>query len=308
VSAEKQIKLRYGHPMPPTHVENTTGLWIKKQLAERTKGIVNLEVYPSEMLGSALEMGEACMAGTLDMTDPFGAYSRFWQPFGVVDFPFIIKDWKQYESVFFGPLGKELADGLLQNTGIRILGWWPNGFRNLLSTKPVPILEVKDIKGLKVRLDQNPLAMQTFKAIGASPVAMGYGEVYTSLTSGVIDAMEGTILSMNAGKFAEVAKYLAHTKHRFLTTSIGISEKRFKSLPPNIQKILLEVCKESQYIYLNAAKNGESEASEQVRKFIKWETYPDLRPFVEAVKPTFEKTAREIKVEDWLNKVEKLAQ
>jgi len=304
VAAEKQITLRFGHVMPKNHIDHKVGLWAKKRLAERTNGKVNLELYPSEILGNALEMGEACMAGTLDMTDPHGPYSAFWKPFGVIDFPYVFKSWEHAEKIYWGPLGKELADGFLKKTGIRILAWYPNGFRNLLSTKPIPVLELKDMKGCKIRVHSNPIAISIFKSLGASPIPMGYGEIYTSLQTGVIDAMEGTSMSMHSGKFAEVAKYLAHTQHIFLMVSAAISEKKFKSLPPDIQKIMIEEYRKSQNVYSDWAKKDYTQNFDTVRKLIKWETYPDLEPFSAAVKPTFYKIAKDIGIDDWMRRAQ----
>lgn len=306
VIAAEKITLRFAHVMPATHMTQQVALWIKSELAKRSGGQINFEIFPAEMLGNVLEQAEAVRTGTLDMFSCHGPVSRFWPAFGVIDFPYIVMDWSHWEKIYWGNPGKELSDGLLENTGIRILGWWPHGFRNVLSTKPIPVLEPKDMKGVKIRMHPNPIAMETFKAFGASPVPMGYGEIYTSLSSGVIDAMEGTPMSMVSGRFIEVAKYLAHTQHFFLTDSIAISEKRFKSLPSDIQKTLSDVCKESQKIWSDLAIKDNITSFEKIRKTIKWETYPDLRSLSQAVKPPFEKIAKEIKIDGWIDKVERI--
>ncbi|HPI98102.1 MAG TPA: DctP family TRAP transporter solute-binding subunit, partial [Synergistales bacterium] len=142
-----------------------------------------------------------------------------------------------------GEIGQELNELFREKTGIRILGYWMNLYRNTTNSKR-PIVKPEDFKGLKIRVPETKTVMDTIAALGASPVPMTFGEVYTSLQQGVIDGQENPLSIIWASKLYEVQKYLSLTGHVYSPVVVMISDQFYNSLPEDLQKIVVEAFEE----------------------------------------------------------------
>jgi tripartite ATP-independent transporter DctP family solute receptor len=249
-----------------------------------------------------MQMAELVQAGGLDLTIAGGFLANFWPKFGIIDLPYIFNSKKDFNKVLWGPIGDELVDGLLKNANMRLLVWWPSGFRNVL-TRNTPVNKLEDLRGLKLRVHENPLVVRTFKLLGANAVPMAYGEVYTSLKSGVIDAMENPLTSIANMRFGEVAKHLAYTSHFFLVEPLVMSEVLYKKLPKDIQDALVESAEATKATAWPILDEAAEKALVEIRKLGVKETHPDLAPFREAVKPIYTEYGKKLKAEDMVQKI-----
>lgn len=212
-----------------------------KFFKEATGGEGELRLFPSSQLGQKKDVLEQMRmgAGIITLTD--GAYlADFLPDFAIMMGPYLGKDYKDIFKISQGPWFKEMCVKL-QDKGFHILAAnWLFGVRHTMLKKPAKTPE--DFKGLKIRTPITPIQIETVKAMGGTPTPMPLSEVYTSLTTGVIDGAENPIPVLYGQKHHEVAKYLILTGHCNNVTDITIGWKYYQTLPANIQKALVETC------------------------------------------------------------------
>ncbi len=220
------------------------GLGIMKfidEVQKRSNGRVEVKLYKGGQLAkSAEEVIGGMQNGVFEManwaTGNFGEYSKAYLP---LDLPYLFTTDAGYYKFIDGPIGQKMDEQVLKDTGIRMLGYLDLGFRHITNSKR-PITSPDDMVGLKIRTMTDPHQMAAMKALGAAPTPMAYAEIFTALQQKVIDAQENPIVNIYIARFYEVQKYMSLTSHGYGFTGIVISDKFFKSLPPDIQKIISE--------------------------------------------------------------------
>jgi tripartite ATP-independent transporter DctP family solute receptor len=163
--------------------------------------------------------------------------------YAALDFPFLFNDGREADAVVDGPLGKQLADKLPAK-GLVSLTFYELGFRNLTNSKR-PIAKADDIQGLKIRVIQSPIYIDTFSALGANPVPMPITEVYTAMEQKTIDGHENPFTVIEANKFYEVQKYLTVSRHIYNPQSLLMSKRTWDRLSKEEQDIIMAAAKES---------------------------------------------------------------
>ncbi|MCR5084412.1 MAG: C4-dicarboxylate TRAP transporter substrate-binding protein [Succinivibrionaceae bacterium] len=218
----------------------------KELVAERSKGTIELELYPSQQLGSKDEVMDQMVAGepVATLTDGAFYYDRGVHDMGIVFGPFLFNTWEEAfklnDSKWFKDQSKKVEDVAHMKI---ISANWKYGARHTLTTKPIKTLE--DFKGLKLRVPTNQIQIKGFEVLGAAPTGMALGEVYTALQQGTIDGVENPIPVLYNGKFHEVAKYLLLDGHVYNVTNIVVGTEFFNKLTPEQQKILIDTCNEA---------------------------------------------------------------
>jgi tripartite ATP-independent transporter DctP family solute receptor len=172
---------------------------------QKTKGAVNVQVFPSSQLGNDRDMTEGMRLGSVDFALIAGVLSNFEPRLGLLEIPYIFRDAEHMRKVLNGPIGDELASAV-QKSGIRVLGWWERGPRELTSNKQVK--SVADVKGMKIRVPEIPVSVDAWRAFGANPTPMAFGEVYTGLQQKVIDGQENPLAIISSAKLYEVQIFL----------------------------------------------------------------------------------------------------
>ena len=196
------------------------------------------------MLGGDVQVLSSVQGGTIDMTSMnSGILQGQVKEFAIVDFPFLFNDAKEADAILDGPIGKQLADKLPAK-GLVNLAYWDLGFRNVTNSKRL-IKTADDIAGLKIRVIQSPIYIDTFNALGANSVPMPFPEVYTALEQKTIDGQENPFTVILANKFNEVQKYLAVTRHIYNPQSMLHQQEDLGPLNKEEQDILLGGGKES---------------------------------------------------------------
>lgn len=304
---EEKIVLKNGLVSPIKNPTGRASVWMAKELEKRTNGLVELKNFPSCTLGNESEMVEGVIMGTIDMVASGGVLGSWVEKMSIVDMPYLIDSVEHFKRCFIDPgtVGAKLAEEVSKKAGLKVMAWYGQGFRITVCSKR-PIMKLEDFKGIKIRTHANPLVVSTFRALGAEAVPMAFGEVYTSLNTGVIDAMESPSSTIGVNRMCEVAPYISHTNHFFLLTALIMSEEKFKSLPSDVQKILLEVCKESQYYMLNILDEVTQIGLDSMRGLPTLETWPDLKPFKEAVEPVVKEYSEKYNATDLVEEIKKL--
>lgn len=215
-----------------------------KLVAEKTNGDVQIKFYPDGTLGSSQAIVSGTRTGNIDIamigTVNLGGLA---EGFLALDLPFIFKDSAHVYRSLDGKAGAELF-AELDKVGLTGLAFFENGFLNITnSRKPIKIPE--DVKGLKIRVPQSQTLVKTFEALGANPVPMAYGELYTAMETGAIDSQDHPTSTLYAGKFYEVQKYLSMTHHGYAAVTLVMNSRKFDKLSPEYQQIFLDCAKEA---------------------------------------------------------------
>ena len=285
--AADKIVVRVAHTIAPDSHYNKGLEHLGQLLSEASKGQIELQIFHSAQLGSERDAIEGVSMGTLEMTLISSApLANFTNAFLVFDLPFIIQDRQKAYVWMDGPEGKKILDSVLSK-GMVALGIWENGFRMLTNSKK-PVAVPEDLNGLKIRLMENPIHVGTFKTLGAYPVPMPFGELFTALQQGTVDGQENPLIIISTSKFAEVQKYLSLTGH-FYAPAILLINKDFweKKLTDEQRKIFTEAEMKARTWERNYSMESEKKLVDSLKAQGMEVTMPDKAKFFEAVQPVY---------------------
>jgi tripartite ATP-independent transporter DctP family solute receptor len=285
--------LKLGTILPPENILSMNAQEFAKKVNERSKGEVEVVVYPNSQLGNERDLTEGLQLGTVEMAEVSGGVMSIFAPeAGVFSLPFIFQGWDHLDKVLKSPPAERLGEIFLKKTGVRTLGWMEQGFRVTLTTKKV-INSVADFDGLKIRVPEDKVLVRTFQLVKARPTVIPWGEVYTSLQTGVVEGMESTTPAMYTMKFFEVANYIAETNHQHSVVGFLISDKVFQSLSKSAQDVIVQAAKETLDINYRDARGTAEKSLDLLRAKVKQTTKPDLKPFQDAVQPVYKEFAEQ---------------
>jgi len=241
LAADKVYKIKWAHVLAPTEPTHTAALEAAKRIAERTKGGIEIQVYPSSQLGKQIDVFQQIKMGApiIAHIEPSWAADLGPYELGAIQGPFLIKNYDEYKKLVNSDFVAQQNKKLLEMAGLRMITWnWYFGPRNIISDRGFKTPD--DLKGLKIRCPSSPTWVETFKVLGATPVTIPWGEVYTGLSQGVVEAAEAPLSTLLGSKLYEVKKVITLTGHFKAVTGKVINEKFFKSLPAEYQTILTE--------------------------------------------------------------------
>ncbi len=282
------VTLKLGHIAEPDNVYGQGADHFAKLVKERSNGEINIQVFPSSQLGNQRDLVEGLGLGTVDMTlTGTAVLGNFVPEVAVFDLPFLFRDvnhaYKALDTVGMDLAKKGEANGMIT------LAIWENGVRHMTNNKR-PIKTPDDMKGLKVRVMEQPIYIDMMKALGASPTPMAMSELYTALQKGVIDGQENPLGHIATKRFNEVQKYLSLTGHTYASEPLLISSMAWNKLTPEQQQILKkaaedtrdwerQLCRDLEGKYLDQIKNaGTTEVNDNV----------DKEAFAKATKPAWD--------------------
>ena len=232
------IVLKAGHSQNAGEPMDKALHMMREHVEAATGGKVTIEIFPNMQLGGEVEMIKQVLTGSLDITSPSNApLTNFVPALKIFDMPFLFRDEAHMIAVLRGPVLQEIAE-IVATSGIRLLGVYNVGVRHIMSNKPVRTMD--DLKGLKIRTMQSKYHMAAFNAFGANATPISYAELYSSLQTGVVDGAEAANTNYFEKKFYEVAPYWGQVGWTILTAPLIMSEKKFASLPSDVQQALLE--------------------------------------------------------------------
>jgi len=214
------------------------------KVAEYTGGQVEVQIFPSSQLGNERDLVEGVGVGTIEMClTSTGPLPNFSSDFMLFDLPFIVTDRQKAYEVMDGTIGQEIL-GSLAPMGIKALGFWENGFRNITNNR-APIVSPEDVRGMKIRTMENPIHLETFRHLGAQPTPMAWGEVFIALQQGTIDGQENPLVILYTAKIYEVQKHVSLTGHFYSPAVMSINKNLFDGFSADIQEAILKAEKEA---------------------------------------------------------------
>lgn len=243
LAASKPLVIRIGHVVTEEGGEHVGSLKFKEILEKKSKGSIKVEVFPNGQMGQNRELIESMQAGVLEAGLPaLPALGGFTDATKVFDLLYLFNNRKEAERVLDGPVGKKVAQAV-EKSGVKILAWWSQGFRE--STTNRKFTKPGELKGLKIRVMDNPLHIEAWNTLGASAIPMAFSEVLTSLQQGVLDAQENPYQNIVQSGFDKVQKYIIETGHLYGPLPLVFSLKIWNSLTPEQQKMLQEAANET---------------------------------------------------------------
>lgn len=211
----------------------------KKYLEEGSNGRIAVEILGSGSMGGEREILESVTMGTIEggmaMSSLFTTYLPDWNIF---DLPFVFKDRADWAAKLDGDLGTALA-AETASINVKVLSFFDGGFR-VISNSKRPILSSADFQGMKNRVGESTLMIDTHKALGDNPIPMSFSEVYTALQQGTIDGVDTSVIYVQDGNFQEVVKYSTLTNHTALQMVTFINQDFFDKLPADLQQVVTD--------------------------------------------------------------------
>jgi len=276
-TASAQTVIKAGHGAQSGHPTHFGLQKLAETVAAKSGGRIKIEVYPDRQLGEEREMIEGLQLGTVDMAVvSTGPLLAFAPKAGVLDLPFLFKNSAHAYKVLDGDIGKSLLKDM-EARNIIGLAWWENGWRHLTTKKEIKSPD--DLRGLKLRTMQNPVHIAAFQKVGASPIPMAWGEVFTSLGQGVIDAQENPVTVIYTNSLWEVQKYLTLTGHVYGPHVALMSRAAWGKLTPEQQVIIRDAIQEATGFQRQTSQRLEKEQLEALKQKGMIVNTIDLAPF-----------------------------
>jgi len=235
-------------------------------VSERSGGKMKVRVFAGGAVGNDVTMISALQGGTLEMTVPdtstlvgIGGLKDF----GLVNLPFLFSKGEEADALLDGPFGQKLL-AKLPEKGLIGLGFWENGFRHVSNSRR-PITKAEEFAGLKLRVIQNPLFIETFPALGAAPQPMPFPEVYTALEQRVVDGQENPLATILASKFYEVQKHTVLSSHIYSVWAFLMSKRFWDRLSPDEQKIITDAALEARDYERKTIRDFDKKALDELK-------------------------------------------
>lgn len=301
-SAKKILKL--ATVTPSHHAYNDGAREFARLVAEATQGEVVVKVFAGGQLGKGeRELLEGMQVGTVDMAViSTGPISNFSPDMGVLDLPFLFVDNAAVDTALDGAVGRKLLDGL-ETAGLKGLAFMENGFRNFTNSAH-SLKQPADFKGLKFRTMENPVHLASVRELGAQATPMSWGEVYTSLQTGVIDGQENPVAIIHANKMSEVQKYLTLSGHFYSPAPLVMSLKKFKKLKPEWQSIFVDSAIKAANFERKVIRDNEIKMIEDLKSWGMQVDNVDKSVFIKAMRPVYDQFFKEHP--NWVDLVENI--
>ncbi len=301
VHAAQTYQFRLGHVLPATHPYGVVMEQFAKAVEKDSGGRIKIQVVHAGALGGDREMGEQIRLGALEMglihTTVLGLDRRL----EIEELPFAWARREQAYAALDGELGAKLLD-ILAGKGIKGLAWYENGYRHLTNNAR-PIRKPEDLKGLKIRMAELKMRIDTFKLLGANPIPMAFPELFTALQQGTVDGQENPLAIISSAKFYEVQKYLSLSGHIWGSVLLMINKGIWEKLPADLQQVLARDAVKYRDVERKMIQDSDAKLVNQLKGKMQINEV-DKAAFRKAVQPIYD-SYRSVFGEDLMKLVEK---
>ncbi|NWO10652.1 TRAP transporter substrate-binding protein [Chromohalobacter salexigens] len=236
--------LKFGHLANEENIWNKAAERFKQVVEEESDGRIDVQIFPNEQLGTEMEVINSIQLGTADMTIT-GESLQNWAPkAAMMAVPYAFRDSEHLRKAVEGDIGKQIEQQIEEKAGLVPIAWFERGPRELTSNRPIK--KPSDLDGLRLRVPNVPLFVDTWQALGAQPTPMAFSEVFTSLQQGTIDAQENPLSLIESASFNEVQDYVNVTDHVRSWIYVVIGKKKLESMPENLQEVVLDAAQQMQ--------------------------------------------------------------
>jgi tripartite ATP-independent transporter DctP family solute receptor len=279
--------LQLAHNAAPGNPKAEASTKFAELVAEKTDGRVSIVVGESAQFGDDVEALTNMRLGTIAFSaNSQGATSGVVPEFAVVGLPFLFKDLPQAWAVLDGPVGDELAEAA-EAKGLVLLALWDNGIRHV-SNNVRPIETPEDLAGIKLRTPPDPITVDIFEALGASPTPLPFSELYIALQQGVVDGQENPLMNIYSSKLFEVQKYISLTAHKYESTPLFASKVVFDGFSPEDQAAIREAAAEAGKLNREMSQKADSELRGEMEAAGVTFNEVDPAPFIEKTQGVYD--------------------
>ncbi len=237
-ASAEPIVIKYGHSGTLEGLHGIASTKFKELAEEYSGGRIEVQIFPGNQLGSEQEAFQGARLGTLEMTD--GAVNNltpFAPAVGFLSFPYMFETREQAYAILDGEIGADLREIVIDQAGVRILGFLEGGFR-VLTNSVRPVSKIDDLPGLRIRTPNNSIMVDSWKAFGINPTALPWPEVFTALQQGTVDGQENPYWVIWEENFNEVQDYITEVHYLMWLGPMVIGEEFFQSLPEDLQDVV----------------------------------------------------------------------
>jgi len=287
-AAAQPRELVMGNVNPPKHGTTLAAQQFADKLAELTQGRVKVIHHHSGALGGEREVAQQVQLGTIDLTPVTAApLSTLMPEMSAFQLPYLFRDYPHvYAALDGGDQIREFYGPVLDKKGFKLLGFIATGYRGIYGHAPIHSLA--DVKGKKVRVQEDKILVATFKALGMISTPIAFPEVATALQTRVIDFAEGGVNTFYHNKFYDIAKYVADVRHTHQVVVLAMSKASWARQDPPTQKAILEAARHAEQWNRKFILDEDRELQEQVKAKGVTITKPDPTPFREATRGVYE--------------------
>ncbi len=261
----------------------------KKHLKEVSGGKFDVEIFSDAQLGGERAMMEGMQIGTVDMaiiTNMY--YSSFVPRFMLFDLPYLFKGYDDARAALdnkavTGPMEKQLYEEF----GVKFLDWGDSGFRYVVNNIR-PIRRVADFKGIKIRLPESPIYVETFKSLGANPTTMAFSETFTAVQQKTVDGLEITASAINTAGYYEICKYLSLTRHFYSPIALNMSRSIWDGLTQEEQGWFLEAAARTKKEQRAKVQSIEKGLLDEMGKTIAINEIENIAEFRDTARPAYD--------------------
>ena len=240
-AAEKKIVMRYSHSSSAMVKEphHAAALDFKNYVEKATNGKVDVQIYPGSQLGGEERSFQDIQQGVIQIASlAVNNVTVFSPSMGVFDLPYMFTNYEDCYKLI-DQNWDEINKRMIAESGNMAVGWLVQGFR-VLSNSKHPIRTVEDLKGLKIRVPNNPVMINTFRAWGCEPTPLAWDETFNALQQKVVDGQENSYVVFASNKFEEVQKYMTELRYKLQIIVMVVNDTWLKKQPADIQQAILE--------------------------------------------------------------------
>jgi tripartite ATP-independent transporter DctP family solute receptor len=248
----KKMVMAHINPLPESAAAAFD--WMAKEVNARSKGALEMQFFGKTLIPQELEIMNAVKSGNIQMGNPAGAAATVFPEMGAFLVPYLVKDYASAYAMFNGKIGESLDKIWQDKYKVKALCFFDYGFRHFWTSK-APIVEPRDLRGKKIRVQQAKIFGDTINGLGGNAVPLAWGEVISAAKSGVVDGGDLPVVNMDALKVYEVSKYCSLTYHNYGPTVNVMNLEFWNGLTPALQKLVLDISREAQQRIRNATES-----------------------------------------------------
>ncbi|MDR9439222.1 MAG: TRAP transporter substrate-binding protein [Halomonas sp.] len=296
------VTLRLAHVVNEQDGFHIAAEKFEELVEERTEGKVDIELYPNASLGDERTLLEGMQIGTVDMgVITNGPVANFVEEMAVFELPFLFPSPEAAYEVLDGPIGQELLDKLAE-VNLKGLAYAERGFRNLTNSER-PVERPADIDGLRIRVMENPVYVDTFRELGANAIPMAWTEALTAMQQGTIDGQENPVNVIHSFKLYETQDHMTLSRHTYAPAIFVMGMPAWNPLPEAVQQVMVEAAQEAAEHERRVNAEMEAEQLAELREAgMQIVDEPDIAAFQEAVAPVYDQYGEEFG--DYLTRIQ----
>lgn len=234
----EKFVMRVAYYFPTSHPAHTTLELLKDNLAKETNGRIEMQLFPNNQLGNEETFIDSIKRGIVQMAVSGGLIKKDEPKLALVEPPFVFESWKQAKAAYTGPIGEKIVGDYTNKTGVMIVGYSVNGFRQISCN--FPLKTRADLRRMKIRVPTNEIYVKMFEAFGCNTVMMPMGEIYSALETKVVDGQDNPYSTVKASGWWEVQSHMLELRHMFVANPWLVNKKFYDSMPADLQKIFLD--------------------------------------------------------------------